>query len=330
MEDGVCDLSGCFLKLNDPVLEKESVRQRYHRFQLHPWQVQQAVYLINLCPAQEWLRPFVQDLRFRRAVSLSLDRERMRREVFQGEGRPSQIAPEPWRPYYEEDFAVKNAEYDPDLAGRLLDEMGICRKDPKENLRFFPGGERAELEMVYYPVTPMADEAAAFLEKSLKQIGLELQVTRLKNGSEMGSFQVRNRHIFTVWEMPGDDPFLPYQIGGLSDPCPLYWHWYETGGKEGVEPIPEVKRLYQLRDTLKMAKTGEERYRAARELYRLQSENLWVIGTVAGVGQPFLAGKQYVTGIREGESTLYSALSSVKTWYRKEREESDLWNTEKA
>ncbi|MDO5422118.1 MAG: ABC transporter substrate-binding protein [Eubacteriales bacterium] len=312
---GQCDVSGCFLKLNDPILENREVLERCAKIWLRPWQVQQVVFLINLCPEQAWMRPFVQDFRFRRALSLAIDRERMKEEMFCGDGTPSQIAPEPYRPYYDARFPVRNAEFDPELAGALLDEMGICFREGERDVRYFPNGEEASLELVYYLVTPMADEAVAFLKEGLRNIGIRLTVTRLKNGSEMGAYQVRNRHILTVWEMPGDDPFLPYQIGGLSDPCPLYWRWYETKGAEGVEPIPEVKELYRLREKLKGARTEEERFEAAKGLYELQSENLWVIGTVSGVRQPFLVDKKFVTGIKEGEATLYSALSSGKTWY---------------
>ncbi len=124
-----------------------------------------------------------------------------------------------------------------------------------------------------------------------------------------------------VWEQPGDDPFIPYQIGGLSDSCPLYWRWYETGGEEGVEPVDEVKKLYALRDRLKMAETMEERHRIGKEIYGLQSENLWVIGTVSGVRQPFLVHRRFITGLDEREDTIHSALSSVKNWFTEPQDE---------
>lgn len=310
---GACGLTGCFLKCTDAGLLPETVRKEYTMLRLRPWQVQQTVFLVNLCPEQEWLRPYVQDLRFRLAVSLSLDRNKMRDEVFGGDGTPAQIAPESYRPYYEEGFCRKHAGYDPGKAENLLEQMGICFPAGNDDVRRFPNGEPACLELVYYPVTPLADEAVSFLEKSLAGIGIKLEIVRLHDGSGMGDYQVRNRHIFMVWEQPGDDPFIPYQIGGLSDSSPLYWRWYETGGEEGVEPVPEIKKLYALRDRLKTVETDEERYRAGREIYRLQSENLWVIGTVAGVRQPFLAHSRFVTGLSE-KDTLHSALSSVKTW----------------
>lgn len=317
---GECGLAGCFLKCTDAMLSKEAVRKEYELLWLRPWQVQQTVFLVNLCPEQEWLRPYVQDLRFRLAVSLSLDRGRMRDVVFGGDGTPAQIAPESYRPYYEEETGQKNAGYDPGKAEDLLEQMGLCFSGDGADVRRFPNGEPACLELVYYPVTPMADEAVSFLEESLRRIGIGLRIIRLHDGSGMGDYQVRNRHTFMVWEQPGDDPFIPYQIGGLSDSCPLYWRWYETGGKEGVEPGLEVKKLYALRDRLKRAETEEERCRIGKEIYRLQSENLWVIGTVAGVRQPFLVHRQFVTGLEEREDTLHSALSSVKTWRVKDED----------
>ena len=78
LEEDKYDLSGCFLKVNEPLLEKENIKRKFRKIMLRPWQVQQVVFLINLCPGQEWLRPYVQDIRFRRALSLALDREKMR------------------------------------------------------------------------------------------------------------------------------------------------------------------------------------------------------------------------------------------------------------
>lgn len=312
---GEYDLSGCFLKRNDSVLEDERILKCYDKFLLAPWQVQQVVFLINLCPADEWIRPYVQDIRFRMALSLALDRRKMKEQIFEGDGEVSQAAPAKYRPYYKEEFKTKNSEYDLCLAGKLLDEMGILYKTKESVVRIFPDGHEAVMEMIYYMVTPMADEAVAFFKESLARIGIRLKVKKLQNGSKMGEYQVRNRHIFTVWEMPGDDPFIPYQIGGLSDPCPLYWKWYETNGEGGEEPIEAVKALYKFRDMLKMAKTQQERNKLAEKIYELQSENIFVLGTVSGVRQPFLLRKGLKAEILENKDTLYSVLSGAKTWY---------------
>ncbi len=314
---GKSDFAGCFLKLADqPILNKAGRQHDFSVLSLRLWQVQQVVYLINQCPEQEILRPILQDVRFRQAVSLCIDREKLVRELFLGKGEPSQATAGKDKPYFRPEFARSFARYDLEKANSLLDEMGLTRRTA-QGMRVLPGDE--VLELVYFQVTPPADEAAAHLKEQLAKIGLELRVIRLDHGSQMGQWQLRNRHVFGVWEMPGDDPLIPYQVGGLSDPVPLWWKWYESRGRQGVEPSEPGKKLYALRDRMKQAQTDEQRYALAEELYRLQAQQLWVIGIAADTPQLFVArnGLGNLRCAAEKGYFLSTALLGARQWYWK-------------
>ncbi len=60
---------------------------------------------------------------------------------------------------------------------------------------------------------------------------------------------------------------------------PLFKTWFSTGGKEGIEPPAELKRIVQIIDTAKLVST-EEQNKMAQELYKLWAENAWQVGTV--------------------------------------------------
>lgn len=339
---GELDLCGCFTKITDAVrfmgrnavwagngeAAAGDVRGSLPdvsgmRIELLPlWQVQQVILLINLCPEQEWLRPLLTDVRFRRAVSLSINRERLRDEVFAGYGTVSQLTCGRERAWYREEYAYAYADYDPKEARRLFLEAGLEGDELEGKGCFRYLGRDVVFRMVYYPVTPMADEAAGRISEDLAGAGLAIERIRLNSGSDMGPYQEANSHVFTIWEMAGDDPLIPYQIGGLSDPVPLWWKWYETGGREGVEPTEEGKRLYRLRDEMKMAANEEQRQRLAAEIYRLQAENLWCIGTVAEVPQPFLYSERMdEAGIRlacgMGKRVIPAVLGAARTMWLK-------------
>jgi peptide/nickel transport system substrate-binding protein len=60
---------------------------------------------------------------------------------------------------------------------------------------------------------------------------------------------------------------------------PLFKTWYDSSGKEGVEPPQEWKDIVALQDKAKSA-TPEERTQIAQQIYKLWPQNLFDIGTV--------------------------------------------------
>ena len=60
-------------------------------------------------------------------------------------------------------------------------------------------------------------------------------------------------------------------------------NWHNSGGESGIEPPPEAKRLYELRDLLYSTGDADERREVLTEMWENQAENLWVIG-VGGRG----------------------------------------------
>lgn len=316
---GGMDISGCFLNINKAQdYNKAAQLHDCNLLLLRPWQVQQAVILINLCPEQKELRHVVQDVRFRRALSLCLDRETIRMKVFGGRGVISQLTAGRDKSYYDPSFAKSYSGYDPETSCALLDEMGLYW-DEHRQVRLLPDGSPLEMELVYYLVTPVADELAPLLAQYFGAVGIKLKIIRLEHGSQMGYYQAANRHIFSIWEMAGDDPLIPYQAGGLSDPVPLWWKWYETRGVQGEMPTVPGRRLYMLRDALKTACTDETCEQIAREIYQLQAENLWILGLAAEVPQPFIH-KKALGNLACAQARGYflsTVLSGARQWFWK-------------
>lgn len=285
VENGEVDIAGCYLKSKELDKYKKLAKVCGYTVKCLPmWQVQPAVLLINQCPANSRLRTLVQQRKFREALSCLLDRERMNRKLYGGMGRCAQAAPGKQSLWYHREWEQRAARYDPWRARMLLMACGMEFQAEKA----FWEGERLRLKMVYYPVTPVADEAAEEITAAFEKGGIHVEGIRLDNGSQMGEYQEKNEHVLGIWEMTGDDPMLPYQIGGLSDPIPLWWHWYETKGREGEEPTAEAKQLYSLRDRLKAAENDKERIDIGEKIWKLQAENLWCIGIAADVPQIFL------------------------------------------
>lgn len=314
---GLSDMQTNFLKLQDAQAIAEAPDSAALRTMLLPaWQGQQLIATINFAPEDDAVGRIVRDIRFRRALSLGIDRDRIRREVFLGHGRAAQASAPAYLDYFRDEFETSFAAYDPAEANRLLDEMGLRRRDA-DGWRLCADGSRPEFLMAFFPVTPPAADGAYAIARDWEKLGLRIPVHDLPTGREWGQLQVTNRIVFSIWEMVGGDPLIPYHEGGLSDSTPLWWKWYETGGAEGVEPLPAAKRLYACREIIKTSSDPAERTRMAEEIYRLQAENLWVIGTVAGNPQPFVHQRKLgnAAGAERRGYFAPTVLGAAEQWY---------------
>lgn len=314
---GESDMQGYFIKLADyPLFMKNRKKGGYNVMLLKTPADMALTIVLNLCPDDPVLRAILQDVRFRRAISLSLDREEINEALFLGLGRPAQATT--WRgsPYYEEEFEKPYIDYDPDRANRILDEMGLDKRD-KDGYRLRPDGKRLTLGLTYYVVTPVAAPGAELTSEYLREVGIYVPVREV-NGSLYGRLHGTNDIILTV-RGGGGRPTSKHGFSGLAIPAPMWWKWHETDGRQGVEPLPAAKRAYQMREIAFATSSETERTRACKEILRIQSENLWQIGTVAGVKQPFVYSKRLgnISVAKEKDFSCIPVLEAAEQWYFK-------------
>ena len=84
---------------------------------------------------------------FRVALSHAINRGEIKESAFLGLGEPRQGMPAPWHPYYPGDeWAKKYTEYKPDEADKLLDGIGLAKKDA-QGIRLLPSGRPVSIEI---------------------------------------------------------------------------------------------------------------------------------------------------------------------------------------
>jgi peptide/nickel transport system substrate-binding protein len=89
----------------------------------------------------------VNSVEFRRALSLSIEREEINETFFLGVGTPASLCPANTPPYYNESrWDEEWGQFDPDTANQILDEIGLDQKDA-EGYRLLPSGERLTLRL---------------------------------------------------------------------------------------------------------------------------------------------------------------------------------------
>ena len=80
--------------------------------------------MFNFTTEDVVLRELYWDVRFRQAMSVAIDRDEINELVYFGLANPSQASPVPASAFYEPWMTTNYAQFDPDLANQLLDEIG--------------------------------------------------------------------------------------------------------------------------------------------------------------------------------------------------------------
>lgn len=238
---------------------------------------------INYTVDEPVLREIFNDVRFRQAVSLGINREEVSEARFRGFSTPSQACIPPQDPFvYDAEWCNAYIDYDPARANQLLDDMGLGDRDAA-GFRLRPDGQRLTIIMDYQAGNHT--QAIELLPEYMGDLGIELQV----QPSAAALYLERTNSNSVQWAGWSMQPsfYGPLNLlpGGANSNRPwgvLWGQWYTSGGASGEEPPAEVKQLMELVDDAQQAATLEERAELLRGAIQLHKDNLWVIG-IAGM-----------------------------------------------
>jgi peptide/nickel transport system substrate-binding protein len=249
-------------------------------------------YILNYFTSDEELRELFRNAEFRKALSLAIDRGEINERFYFGFGSAVQATAPATSKLYREEYAQAYAEYDPDRASEMLDELGLEDGDG-DGVRELPSGEPLQFEIMFYdavfiqPVT-LHELVASFWA----EVGVDASIDSVGASS---FWQRRGTPDFQVSPhiMDGAVPFMGAGFfdkgfaptrGGGSSPFWAWGDWIASEGAQGQEPPQEMKDLVDA--ALRWSETGD--VEAGLELMASQAENIWVIGTVANPPQPVI------------------------------------------
>ena len=232
------------------------------------------------------------DLRFRQAVSIAIDRDAINETAYFGLGKPSQytgISPLP--DFIDEKWKSHYAEYDPDRAAALLDEVGMVDADG-DGFRDLPNGDTFVLNM-QFTTQELPAQLVELISLNLSEVGVNTTVKEVLT-DEYRSAQTAGLLDFMVWPKGG---MLLGHLGSNDQwvpPFGSYWNirtglkwaeWIESDGTAGIEPPDYVYDMINDIDTLHTAAVGSEEFEAAAgRLVENMVSNLLFIGTVVSPG----------------------------------------------
>jgi peptide/nickel transport system substrate-binding protein len=239
----------------------------------------------------EW-RALNRDVRFRRALSLAIDRTEISNVIYFGLARPSNNTALPASPLYQEERAQLYTELDIDRANALLDEIGLTERN-SDGIRLLPDGRPLEIVVQTAGERTVEIDVLQLIAETWEQIGVGVfpspssrDVFRQRvfaGEAVMSIWTGRDNALFTAQTVPHE--LAPVDQNWLQYPA---WGQYEqTGGDAGTAPdLDWGERLMTLYETWLGATSTEERAAIIDEMLDIHAEQVTSIGVVEGVPQP--------------------------------------------
>ncbi len=267
-------------------------------------------FFLNQNHPDPFLRGIFQDVRFRQALSLAINREEINNMVFFGLGVPTQATALPSCTYYKEEWGKAYAQYDPAEANRLLDEVGLTERD-KDGFRTGPDGKSILLLVERTEIWKIPVTIFELVAEYWKDIGLKVRIKTLSHAL----FDERCAaldHVIVAHPFVTTGEVANYASPGRGLPgnkwCPAWAAWlsaneavrtgrqkledFKDGKLPGEEPPEEIKQVNQWVRQRSSTRFGSKEYRELSvKIYDFIAEKLYSIGTVGLVPQLYIAKK---------------------------------------
>ena len=271
------------------------------------------------------------DRRFRQALSLAIDRRAIINAVFNGQGEPAQLDGGPLSDFHSPELFHSFTAFDPARANRLLDEIGLVKRD-SEGFRTFTDGSRMTFYLYFMPVT--TQEPAQFVIDDWARVGVRA-ILRVEGRPLFYAEKAAYEHDFDIWI--GNTEFDP-----LLDPrnfvptfgetffAPGYGLWYRYGGlygdpaaraiKGAIAPPPggPIRREMELLDRAYTAPARAQAIEDFRAIQHIAAENVWSISIATAppqlvvvkdglrnVPDHAITGTPYMTPLNTGVETYF-------------------------
>lgn len=304
---GEVDLQFRNISFNNFTFLKENEKRAGYRTLL--WRTAKgshfALYPNLNCNDPVW-RSLMRDVRFRHALSLGIDRQGINESLFFGLAIESNNTVLPDSPLFKPEYQNTNAKLDVATANRLLDQIGLTRRDGS-GIRLLSDGRPAEIIVETAGEDTEQTDILELIGENWAKIGIKLFAKPSQRDV------VRNRifsgeAMMSVWAglengLPNADSrpneLAPTSQYGLQ--WPKWGQWHETGHQSG-EPIdmPPVQELYDLYQAWLDTGDAAERSRIWTRMLTIHTEQTYSIGVVSGVFQPIVANRKLKNIPKEG------------------------------
>jgi len=284
--NGEVDYKSQSLQLSDVPLLLENQESGDYTIDIRP-RIAIHAFSFNVTSDDPAKRAVFGDVRFRRAMSIAINRDDLNEAAYFGQGTPQQyIGFSPAPDFVDPKWASYAIEHDPDGAKALLDEVGMADTDG-DGFRELPNGDKLVLNM-QFATQGIAGQVVELVSQYWSDVGIQTTVKEI-TPDEYRSAQSSNALDVGMWEkgqplgiVLGNNelwvaPFENYFAHRVG----MRWgEWFESDGASGIEPPDYVKQLRDDINAFQSTPVGSAESDALGErLVKNMVENLLFIGT---------------------------------------------------
>ena len=292
---GETDLQGRYLRFTDFTFLKRGEARGKHK--VYQWKTavgaQIALYP-NLNHKDPVWRKLFGDVRFRRALSLGIDRREINQVMYYGLAAEGANTVLPSSPLFRPAYRSAWARFDPAKANALLDEIGLTGRG-SDGYRLLPDGRPLEIIVEAASEGSEYTDAMRLIEDSWRRIGVRLfqKNTRremFRRRVYAGLTQIAMWSGLDYANVRAENPPLAL---APTDQVQLQWSqwglYHASKGRSGQKPTdPGAIRLIELLRRWETAESAGQRRDAWRRMLEIYADRVYSIGIVGGVIQPIV------------------------------------------
>ncbi|MGF1501188.1 MAG: ABC transporter substrate-binding protein [Paracoccaceae bacterium] len=275
-----------------PVLKQKAER---NGFVTHLWRSGSASEIAiypNLTYNDPVWRSLMRDVRFRRALSLAISRKAINKVLYFGLAEERANAALEESPFFDPEQAAAWARFDIEEANRLLDEIGLDRRNAA-GTRLLHDGRPAEVILETAGERQEVADALELVGATWKRIGIRLLVRPLDRTILRNRAYAGNTMMAAWWgwnngiPTPAAEPTDLAPVDQTNFSWPAWGQHYQTTGEAGAAPDhAPAARLLALYGEWMAAPDRATREAVWREMLAIHADEVFVIGTVSRAPLP--------------------------------------------
>jgi peptide/nickel transport system substrate-binding protein len=247
----------------------------------------------NLNAADPVWRGLFQDLRFRQALSLGIDRVALSEYLYVGLAQPSNNSVIPASPLFREDYGKRCIDYDPDAANAALDALGLDRRNA-QGIRLLPDGRPMDLLVETAGEDTEQTDVLELIRDQWSDLGFAIH-PKPSDRETLRNRVFAGEALMTIFY--GIDNGMPTSVMPPNEFAPTsqadqaqwpkWGQYYETKGAAGEPPsLPEAKRLLELFEQWQDTYDPERQAAIWGEMLDLYTSQCFTLGLIQEVRQP--------------------------------------------